>query len=97
MATSQSLPQMLQLAAKINESVTKLQKVLSDKGVESPSFDEDAQFHLPVEATAAQDCILDATAELHDLLLDPMVLVKERGGVRRPSSMPTRPDFVQTH
>lgn len=85
MATSQALPRIVQLAATINESVTRLQNVLSNRGIQSPSFDEDAQFLLPEETLAAQDGILDATAELHDLLLDPMALIKQHGGVRAPS------------
>ncbi|KAF3763274.1 S-adenosyl-L-methionine-dependent methyltransferase [Cryphonectria parasitica EP155] len=79
MATTQS-SRISQLAATISESVARLQEVLSTRGLQSPSFDEYAQFSLPQEAWDVQDAILDATAELHDLLLDPLVLIREHGG-----------------
>ncbi|KAF2963098.1 hypothetical protein GQX73_g10465 [Xylaria multiplex] len=76
-----SLSQIEQLAATISESVVRLKKILSSHGLPLPSFDENAHFQMPEAAIADQDAIVDATAELHDLLLDPMTLVREYGGV----------------
>ncbi|KAI0424731.1 O-methyltransferase-domain-containing protein [Xylaria sp. FL1042] len=80
MAYHHSLSQIEQLAATISESVARLKKVLSSHGLPLPSFDENAHFQLPEATIADQDAIVDATAELHDLLLDPMTLIREYGG-----------------
>lgn len=82
MVTNEPLPRILQLAAAITESVRKLQDSLSENGLPTPSFNENESLSIPEEASGAQDVILDATAELHDLLLDPLVLVRSHGGVR---------------
>lgn len=78
----ESLPRILQLAATITESVRTLQDTLLAKGLPTPSFDEHAEFSIPDEASSARDSILDASAELHDLLMDPLVLVRTHGGVK---------------
>ncbi|KAM4056184.1 o-methyltransferase [Hirsutella rhossiliensis] len=66
----------VELAATISTSVAKLQQMLSDRGLASPSFDEEATNNrLPNEAHDVQDAVLDATAELHDLLLEPWALL----------------------
>ncbi|GKT85912.1 sterigmatocystin 8-O-methyltransferase [Colletotrichum tofieldiae] len=70
MAIAKSTPRIVELATKIN-----LQAVLDAKGAPSPSFDENSPPKLPKEAGDAQDAILDATAELHDILLEPTTLV----------------------
>lgn len=82
MTTTNSIPRILRLAAIIAESTRELHETLSERGLPTPSFDEDAQISIPLEAVGAQDAILDATAELHDLLLDPLILVREHGGVK---------------
>jgi len=76
-------PQILELAATISHSTGMLNEILTAKGHPTPSFAEDAPRSLPKEAVAAQDAILDATAELHELLLDPLGLLFRNGGVRR--------------
>lgn len=91
MASSQSLSRIVQLSATINEAVARLQNVLSTKGLPSPSFDEDAKFSLPEEVSETQDAILDATAELHDFLLDPVTLIGEHAGVSMNTSSPIPP------
>jgi hypothetical protein len=74
-------PRIAQLAEDITKSVTKLLEILSTQGVPAPSFDDDGPFFLPKEASNAQDIILDATAELHELLMEPLNLVYKQGGV----------------
>lgn len=81
MASSTTTARMIELAATISNSVAKLHEILSAKGLPSPSFDEDAPTSLPKEASDAQDAVLDATSELHDLLLDPLSLLFQHGGV----------------
>jgi hypothetical protein len=74
-------PRIAQLAEDITKSVTKLLEILSTQGVPAPSFNDDGPFFLPKEASSAQDVILDATAELHELLMEPLNLVYKQGGV----------------
>ena len=81
MDSDQPIPRIEQLVATIGNSVAKLQEILSSKGLPPPSFDENAQFALPEEVIDYQDNILDATAELHDLLLEPLNLIHRHGGV----------------
>ncbi|CAN8104537.1 unnamed protein product [Discula destructiva] len=71
MVSHESLPRIVQLANVISASTTKIQEVLTAKNLPSPSFDEDYHFELHPEAAEAHDAVLDATAELHDLLSDP--------------------------
>lgn len=73
-------PRIVQLAATIHHSVAKIQKVLDAQGAPSPSFDEDAP-PLP-DIGEAQDDVLDATAELHDLLTEPLNLIHRSARVR---------------
>ncbi|KAK4172414.1 6-hydroxytryprostatin B O-methyltransferase [Triangularia setosa] len=71
----------IHLAQAISESVAKINEVLSIQGLPTPSFDEDFPANiLPTEALDARDAVLDATAELHDLLLGPLHLVKMHAG-----------------
>ncbi|KAI1453493.1 sterigmatocystin 8-O-methyltransferase [Annulohypoxylon moriforme] len=74
MASPNETPRIVELAAKINASVTELQKLLLAQGVPSPSFDEDSPERLPPSTFHLQDAVLDATAELHELLMDPIPL-----------------------
>ncbi|KAI2601754.1 sterigmatocystin 8-O-methyltransferase [Hypoxylon sp. NC1633] len=74
-------PRIVQLARVISLSVTKIEAALVANGLPSLSFDEDAPVgYLPPEILGAQDAVLDATAELHDLLLEPMHLIKKHSG-----------------
>lgn len=77
-----SIPRIVQLAATISESVSKMHEILSAQEVPYPSFEEDAPTSLPKEASDAQDSVLDATAELYDLLLEPLNLIYKHHGVR---------------
>lgn len=72
----QNASRIVALANTIQKSVAELQAVLDSKGLPAPSFAEDASPDpLPFEAQKAQDAVLDATAELHDILLEPTALV----------------------
>jgi hypothetical protein len=80
MAANKSTPRIVELANTIGASVGKIQEVLSAQNL-SVSFDEDALSLLLLELSDAQDAVLDATAELHDLLMEPMSLIHGHGGV----------------
>ncbi|KAI0469792.1 S-adenosyl-L-methionine-dependent methyltransferase [Xylariaceae sp. FL0804] len=69
----------VELAEKIIEAAGHLQSVFSEKGLQMPSFDEDATSEMPLEAFEARDILLDSTAEIYDLLLDPLTLMLKRG------------------
>lgn len=88
---SHSVPgtRIIQLARTISTSVAKIDAALAANGLPSPSFDEDAPAsYLPPEIWSAQDAILDATAELHDLLLEPLHLIKKHSGVSKRLARP---------
>ncbi|KAI0095838.1 sterigmatocystin 8-O-methyltransferase [Nemania sp. FL0031] len=80
MSESQSLPRFVQLAQTINSSVAQLQEILQAHNTSLPSFDEHDGFQMPKQASGIQDIIVDAAAELHDLLLDPMDLLRIHSG-----------------
>lgn len=74
----------VQLARTISACVTKIDECLLEIGLPSPSFDENTPVaHLPPGISDYQDTVLDATAELHDLLLEPLHLIKKHSGVRK--------------
>ncbi|KAI1089145.1 sterigmatocystin 8-O-methyltransferase [Rostrohypoxylon terebratum] len=71
----------IQLARTISTSVAKIDAALAANDLPSPSFDEDAPAgYLPPEILGVQDEVLDATTELHDLLLEPLHLIKKHSG-----------------
>jgi len=86
MASPNTTPRIVELAAKISASVAELQALLSAQKWPSPSFDEDSPERLPPNAFHLQDAVLDATAELHELLMDPIRMVFQFGAVRVPLS-----------
>ncbi|GAW24153.1 hypothetical protein ANO14919_137340 [Xylariales sp. No.14919] len=75
MIPSESATRIVRLASTISDAVAKLDETLQSRGLPTPSFNEDAPTSLPEEALAMQSVILDATSELHDLLLSPMALL----------------------
>ncbi|KAI3317134.1 sterigmatocystin 8-O-methyltransferase [Xylariaceae sp. AK1471] len=75
MASPNTTPRIVELAAKISASVTELQGHLLAQGVPSPSFAEDSPERLPPNTFHLQDAVLDATAELHELLMEPIPLI----------------------
>jgi hypothetical protein len=68
-------PRIVELAAQISKSVTKLQEKLSAQGAATPSFAENGPELLPDDVSSLKDAVLDATAELHEILLDPLLLL----------------------
>ncbi|PVI04128.1 S-adenosyl-L-methionine-dependent methyltransferase [Periconia macrospinosa] len=68
-------PRIVELAAQISTSVAQLQEQLSAQGLPSPSFDESFNATYPPNVTQLRDSLLDASAELHELLLDPLMVL----------------------
>ncbi|KAI6091007.1 sterigmatocystin 8-O-methyltransferase [Hypoxylon rubiginosum] len=81
MASPNATPRIVELAAKISSSVAELQEHLSAQGVESPSFDENSPPFLPSDVSHIRDGVLDATNELNELLLEPLMLIYKFAGV----------------
>ncbi|KAI1448539.1 sterigmatocystin 8-O-methyltransferase [Annulohypoxylon stygium] len=75
MESSSTSPRIVELAGKISVSVSQLQELLSAQGVPSPAFTEDSPERLPANTLHLQDAVLDATAELHELLTEPVRLI----------------------
>lgn len=76
MDQNEYIPRIIQLAATINHSVAKIQEVLNAQGMPLPSFDENASpLPLPLDVAEAQNAVIDATAELHDLLTEPLNII----------------------
>ncbi|KAK4642918.1 hypothetical protein QC761_401620 [Podospora bellae-mahoneyi] len=75
-----SKPRILELADRISHSAAHLDSILRAKDVPSPSFAEDAPAPYPSETDDVRDVIIDAAAELYDLLLEPMALLYKKTG-----------------
>ena len=71
-----------ELASAISQHVNKIEKHLESKSLPYPSFEAGAA-PLPEELVEAQDAVLHATGELHDLLMDPVNALHSYGNVRR--------------
>lgn len=84
MASPNTTPRIVELAAQISTSVAQLQEQLAAQGAPTPSFAEDCPENLPHDVSHLKDAILDATAELHELLLDPLALLFKFAGVSSP-------------
>lgn len=84
MASPNNMPRIVELAAQISTSVTELQERLAAQGAPSPSWAEDSPESLPADVSNLQDVVLDATAELHELLLDPLMVIFKFAAVRFP-------------
>lgn len=76
-------PRIVSLATVISSSVARIQDIIDAQGAPSPSFDENAP-SLPLEITEAQDAVLDAAAELQDLLTDPLNMIHRSSRVCSP-------------
>ncbi|KAK8126978.1 S-adenosyl-L-methionine-dependent methyltransferase [Apiospora kogelbergensis] len=68
MASSNDTPRIVELAAQISVSVNEMQKRLSDQGMPSPTFGEDSPQSFPTDLHSLRLQILDATAELNEVL-----------------------------
>lgn len=86
-----SKPRIVELARSIIDGVAQMESVFTEKGLPFPSFEENAPHIMPLEAFDARDVVLDASAELYDLLLDPLTLIIKQGSVgfsKSPTTMP---------
>jgi len=81
-SSNNTTPRIVELAAQISSSVTKLQEKLSAQGAATPSFAENGPELLPDDVSSLKDAVLDATAELHEILLDPLLLLFKFASVR---------------
>ncbi|KAF2757494.1 S-adenosyl-L-methionine-dependent methyltransferase [Pseudovirgaria hyperparasitica] len=88
MGAGQSTPRIVELAASISENVAKIQEILDAQGAPMPSFDEDSP-PLPKEIAGPQHAVLDATAELQDLLQDPMNFIHRSSRSDKPACINT--------
>ena len=63
-----------ELAGIIQSNTAKLDEYLNVQGIKSPSFEIDApeKLSLPAAVAKARETILDATNELHNLVLGPV-------------------------
>ncbi|OAK96075.1 hypothetical protein IQ06DRAFT_352317 [Phaeosphaeriaceae sp. SRC1lsM3a] len=73
-SSSNTTPKIVELATQISSSVTQLQEKLSEQGVATPSFAENGPDLLPEDVPSLKDAV-DATAELHEIFLDPLLLL----------------------
>ena len=62
----------LDLAAIISSSTATIHNYSVSRNLSFPSFEPHAANPLPEELAEAQDAVLDATSELHDLLMPPI-------------------------
>jgi hypothetical protein len=86
MASPKGGPRIIELAAQISIHVAELQANLEARGEPTPSFEENRPETLPVELFHLRDAILDTTAELHELLMDPLQLLFKFASVNFPGS-----------
>lgn len=80
-ASKMEIHRILQLSNTISKSTAAIHDILTARGLPLPSFDADAPESLPDEVSAAQDAVLDASSELHDLLLGPFNTLESYGSV----------------
>lgn len=81
-SSNETTPRIVELAAQISRSVAKLQEKLSAQGAATPSFAENGPELMPDDVSSLKDAVLDATAELHEILLDPILLLFKFASVR---------------
>lgn len=84
MSSQKPSARIIELANAISASTAKIHESLAAKDIAPPSFDEDASYSVPQELSKDYDVVLDATAELHDLLLEPLNLIHRHCGVSGP-------------
>jgi hypothetical protein len=75
----------IELARAISENVAAIENAVVARDLPTPTFDPKESVIFPAEITVARDVVLDATQELHDLLLGPMSLIQRKSSVRPPN------------
>lgn len=73
----------LDLANTIHKSTSTVHDHLVSQNLPFPSFSPEVSVPLPEELIDAQNAIIDATAELHDLLMPPISALHINGNVRQ--------------
>ncbi|KAF2272524.1 sterigmatocystin 8-O-methyltransferase [Westerdykella ornata] len=68
----------VELARIIEKHTSTIDAALTARGLPTPSFDHSASVVLPPDLTPSYDAVLDATQELHDLLLSPMDIIQRK-------------------
>ncbi|MCJ1387546.1 hypothetical protein MMC18_000389 [Xylographa bjoerkii] len=76
-----------ELAGIISKNTTIIQAALVDDGLPTPSFEPNASVYFPPQVTSARDAVLDASQELHDLLLYPMSLLQRKSAHNQMAGM----------
>ncbi|MCJ1397470.1 hypothetical protein MMC11_000663 [Xylographa trunciseda] len=76
-----------ELAAIISQNTTIIQTALVDEGLPTPSFEPNASVYFPPQVTSARNAVLDASQELHDLLLYPMSLLQRKSAHNQMAGM----------
>jgi hypothetical protein len=71
----------LDLAAIISSSTATIHNYLASRDLPFPSFEPHASNPLSEELAQVQDAVLDATSELHDLLMPPINALHTNGNV----------------
>ena len=74
----------IELAQEISKHTSFIDDALSARGLSKPSFDFDSLVEFPPDLNPSYDAVLDATQELHDLLLAPMSLIQRKSSVGTP-------------
>lgn len=74
-SSNDSTTRIVELAAQISSNVAQLQAKLSAQGAPTPSFAENGPDLMPNNVASLRDAVLDASAELHEILLDPLLLL----------------------
>jgi len=69
----------LELSAIIRDQTEAIHKHLAQNGLPFPTFKTNGSTGLPENLADAKDAVLDATSELHDLLMAPMDLIASQG------------------
>ncbi|KAF2248979.1 sterigmatocystin 8-O-methyltransferase [Trematosphaeria pertusa] len=68
----------IELARSILENASTIDATLESQGLPTPTFEPSVSVLFPPGVTSARDTVLDATQELHDLLLAPMNLIQRK-------------------
>jgi len=89
-----------ELATLIQKNTAILDDYLNTNGLPTPSFDESSPpvLHLPKDTADVREAIIEATDELHSLLLGPVMKVYEEIAKVSPTpSHPIAPEPISPH
>lgn len=92
-------PRIIELAVQIQENTAKVDEYLRNKGLPSPSFDEDGPVDFQIEdgeIQIAREKALDSSLELHQLLLGPAMCLRPVVSIQTPQALRSPTDEVST-